>query len=177
MTDPKEQKVIRDAASYQSVVMQCAEKFLVQDDAGDWIFWPGSKDGAWSQASLQIVLDELSRRNGIEPLRPDDVYDSVLRKWRNSGNRPLKMGKHEASNAKSCESVIESLLDAGMDREASWAAWMLWWRWMDREQRKAELEVLKERVQEAIDFAGGHESEWGERAEHCFEMLEQIVSA
>lgn len=47
---------------------------------------------------------------------------------------------------------------------------------MSTEQWKAEYERLAEAVRFAIDYAGGRESEWGERAEECFRILETAVS-
>lgn len=43
-------------------------------------------------------------------------------------------------------------------------------------QWEAEYKRLAEAVRFAIDYAGGRESEWGDRAEECFRILETAVS-
>ncbi len=39
--------------------------------------------------------------------------------------------------------------------------------------RNAEIPRLENAIKQAIDHAGGRESEWGERAEECFVILER----
>jgi len=51
----------------------------------------------------------------------------------------------------------------------------------DWEPSKLELQLferyeqLKDAVKQAIDYANGRESEWGERAEHCFDILRKAI--
>ena len=46
----------------------------------------------------------------------------------------------------------------------------------DKPCRECEVEMLRSAIRRAIDNAGGRESEWGERAERSFEILEAALA-
>ena len=46
----------------------------------------------------------------------------------------------------------------------------------DKPCRECEVEMLRSAIRRAIDNAGGRESEWGERAERSFEILESALA-
>ncbi len=89
--------------------------------------------------------DRRSAATDCYPSDSEHPYDAIVRDWKRDG-KTLAMHKHTAANAATCRRIIEELEAAGMHEAASWALWMLWWRWQDSVTHSCVVEDLERDV-------------------------------